>query len=148
MNDDREETGISPQDEAVEKLLKDVGLDPDHLKRQSGVLSRTQKEGQGGVLHRAMTAAGKDEDCRQELKTCFFKDERQQELWLAAYNERVRYGCNTRPLVDWLVAKNAGTNGARIRMVIDGLTHTSISTNTFSDKKKGRDNPTNQSPLS
>ena len=98
--------------------------------RGDGIFTRGDPNSHQGVLQRAMTAATNVADqLHQELKTAYWKNEDQRNRFIAALTERERYGCSIEPLLHWLIANNAGTNGARLEAIIRGLTHTTFTTN-------------------
>lgn len=104
-------------------------LDLEKMKRPDGILTHALNKGQMGVLQSAMHAESKDEDYRQELKTGFFLSTNESDKVVAAINEAERYGCSLKPIVDWLIARSAGTNGGRLRAVFETISHTTFTTN-------------------
>jgi len=142
--------GHDPGEIPVREAFKGAVLNLDELKREDGILTIPQLGGQGGVLHRAMTAVNKDTEYRQELKTAFFLSTNEADLVVAAINEAKRYGCSLTPIVDWLVARSSGVHGGRLKAIFETLSHTTFTTNyTGKNTKKWWSNDKSKSsPLS
>ncbi len=114
---------------AVGEAFEGARLNLDELKRPDGILTTMNTGGQGGVLHRLITAEKDALAYRQELKTAFFLSENQVDNFLAAVSEAKRYGCSLDPLHDWLIAHSAGIKGGRFRAILETLSHTTVTTN-------------------
>lgn len=147
-----ENNGHEASEMALDEAFKGAVLDVSKLKRPDGILTRGLTGAQQSVLQRAMTAVEKDHDYRQELKTAFFLSVDESDKVVAAINEADRYGCALKPIVDWLIARNAGTNGGRLRAIFETISHTTFTTNYTGGNKKNwwskDDKSRDKSPLS
>lgn len=135
----------APADLSAENILKAPLLKLSDL-RKDGVFNKVDIATTQSVLQRAMSAINKEEDILQEIKTAFFTSTRQQNAFAAVIAYDQRYGIDVWPDIIWLVAHNAGINGARLNSIFDALTH---STFTMNQNNKQKDKvKKNGSPLS
>lgn len=135
-DNDGDGDGLDPGEEATEQAFKGAILDVNKMKREDGILTKGLSNTQSSVLQRSMTAVTKDADYRQELKTAFFLSTEESDKVVAAINESDRYGCQRKPIVDWLIARSAGINGGRLQAIFDTISHTTFTTNYMSKNKK------------
>lgn len=140
-NHDGDGYEVSPLDNTVE--VATAAVDVEH-KAAALKLKTLQRDGiirndvaaQMGVLQRLMQAAT-DAEYRQELKKSNLSEEDQDEF-VAAISEAKRYGCTLTPIVDLLVARNGGIKGWLIGKILEGLTHTTFTTNFKGKSKDGK----------
>jgi len=138
-NDD----GHSIEEEAVEQVLKGTRLNLTDLKRKDGILTLSSP-GYQSLLHRVITAIGKDEDYRQELKIALFSSSDEADNAVAALEECFELGMNPSPIIDQIIARSSGHNHDLLYEVLKTLTHTTFTTN----YQKGQKNERRSSPIS
>ena len=147
---DENDNHSGPVDEAIKEIVKNKGatINVDDISRPDGILTQTPVGGQGGVLHRLLTAIVEDKEYRQELKTAFFLSTQEADKVVAAINERKRYGCSLTPIIDWLLARSAGVHGSRVKDILQALSSTTFNTNYSGGSNKNKnDKSRTNSPL-
>jgi len=125
-------------DEIEEMLGKEAAERLKEIKHGDGVFSggKAQYESVLKILAKAIKDPTKD--YLDSLLLTTFIDENQAKLFVAALDERQRYGVDITPIVALLTAKCAvtGARGGRAGLLIEGQTHQSISTNLPSALKR------------
>jgi len=96
------------------------------------------------VLVQLLTAVKEEKEYRQALLTGDFLDDDEADRVAAAIEERRRYGLSLLPIVDWVSARcgvNREHGKSRVALSIEGLTHSTFTTQNRSYKlKKNKDN--------
>lgn len=113
----------------LEEIRRRSGESGDGVPREGRTF--TAVEGKNlGVLQQLLRAI-KDvkRDYRQELKTANWADINKAAEAVAAIHECIMCGVSIEPIVDRIIAESAGVNGARLELVVRGLTHTTFNTN-------------------
>lgn len=94
-----------------------------------------------GVLIKLLTAV-KEDEYRQALIMSDFLDDDEADRVAAAIEERRRYGLSIAPVLDWCAARcgvNKIAHGkSRATLAIEGLTHSTFTTNSSSRNKKDK----------
>lgn len=104
-----------------------------------------------GILVRLLTASRENADYRLELKKARWQTIEKAREAVRAIDECKMFGVDYTPIVDDIIAQSAGEHGALVSLVIEGLTHTSFSTNYQGNRKhwwQRNDNSSNRSPTS
>lgn len=88
---------------------------------------RRGEQPSGGVLANFQKAIKDVDDYRQELKQGIWKGGAEEvDLICAAIDELKLIGLPLDPVIDRVIANNAGENGARLKAILDAYSHISI----------------------
>jgi len=124
--------------EELENSLAKKPRDEDPEMTGSGIMP----DGQAriGVLLRILTAVQEEKEYRQALILSDFLDDDEADRVAAAIEERRRYGCSIAPVLDWCAARcgvnKIGHGKSRATLAIEGLTHSTFTTNSPIKNKK------------
>lgn len=94
-------------------------VDLDKLKRTDGII--TTMGGQSVGIMQKIVTANKEADYRQAIKTANFMSIEESDRVVAAYDERRRYGVDTRAITDWVEARKS-VKGWLVEAVIRSFT--------------------------
>jgi len=140
------------QEIARESAFEGAHLQLENLKREDGLLSRSQGGSQQGVLNRFMSAEKNDIDYRQELKQAYWLDHTEIDLACAAIDELRLCGVEITRVLDRIIASSAGENGDRMKRILDAYSHITINDEAPQQKRRwsgiGNRNSGSDSPLS
>lgn len=122
--------------EAIEEIVrKHQAAGGDGVPREGRTFTAVESNKQG-VLNQILHAI-KDvrRDYRQELKTANWADVNAAAKCVAAIHECITTGTDYTPIIDRVIAESAGVAGARLELVVRGLTHTTFNTNSIGFQK-------------
>lgn len=124
-------------DQEVKNLIKErrgavLGLED--IDRKDGIFAehaQAQIRGSGnqGVLVKLLTAVENDHEYRQVLKTARWPSQEDADRTWAALKECALYGVSPTFVLDRVICWQAGVGGELVKEVLDGLTHTTFTTN-------------------
>ena len=106
------------------------------LKRPGALITNANRQYMS-VLQTAQRTITSDDDYRQELKTALWASDEEYFNWCNAYAEAKRYGAPVDWLINLLIARNAGIDGARLKVIMDTISHTTYTLNQSMTGKKG-----------
>lgn len=144
--------------DGVDKQLSEAGLaDLGDLEKQAqkellerrredtddgGSAVSVDNKNRTGVLLRLLTAIESEKEYRQALLTASFKDDEEADRAAAAISEAKRFGLSLDPILDWAAARcgvsQHGHGKSRAELGIEGLTHSTFTTQRFGLGKKQR----------
>jgi hypothetical protein len=125
---DSENDGYTVEEEEVDKAAHSARLDLSKMRREDGLLTRAGPISQS-LLHRLITAVEDNRSYRQELKIARWSNTDEADDAVAALEECLELGMDPTPIIDQIIARSSGQNHQLLSMVIDGLTHTTFTTN-------------------
>ena len=133
--------------------LPGARLQNGELVRKDGLITEALDKQMGaklGVIQRFITAVEKDEDYRQILKFVPWRSTQEQDKATNALACCRITGATevTRIILDRLTARTAGLNGWLIREAMEGLTHTTFTSQEYNYKKDKNGNSSTSSPIS
>ena len=127
-NGNHDGSEIAEMEDVIKSTENRARISLDKLRRADGIITQGGNNNQAGILQKVITAPVKDTDYRQALKMACYLSTHEIDLVCAAIDERQRYGCSLTPIVDWLVARSAGTNYGLIKIALDAYSHARITT--------------------
>ena len=132
------EDGKDVISEIEEMLGKDAADRVKAMKHGEGVLAGDKAAYESVLKILARAVKEPHRDYLDALLLSTFPNEDQAKLFVAALDERLRYGVDITPIVALLTAKAAvvGARGGRAGLLIEGQTHQSITTNLSSALKR------------
>ena len=130
---------------AKENAFKGVVLRLGELQRQDGIITEAIDKSMShslGVIQTLITAKDDDADYRHILKLGRWKNQEHRDKFVKALAVCRITGAKmaAKTLLDQITADSAGDNGAIFHEAIEGLTHTTFTTQDTLDKKKKYDN--------
>lgn len=140
---------------AAEKAFDGATVYLEDLQRQDGIMAQELAKGsqrQLGVIQTLLTHDD-DESIRQALVRARWKNEEHRRKFVNAIAQCRLTGAigAMKWLMDMIDADRAGDNGALIHEAIEGITHTTFTSQEIMNRKKGRNNgdyrKNNTSPL-
>lgn len=124
----------------VAEKLKDAveyaELDIDKIKERGGIFSNRGNTQSQSLLHRVITPAHNNASYRDELKTANFASPDEADEAVAALEECFELGMDPTPIIDQIIARNAGVKYELLRMVTESLTHSTFNINEQRNKTK------------
>jgi hypothetical protein len=145
-NIDQHNNGFDPEEEAAENAFKGARVNLSELKRGDGILTVASSNYQS-LLHRVISAIGKNEDYRNELKVALWSNSDEADDAVAAINECNELGMDPTPIIDQIIARSSGKNHELLSRALEALTHTTFTTN-YQNQNRRRNNANKTSPLS
>jgi hypothetical protein len=139
------ENGHNPNEVAEREAIKGAVFNLADLKREDGILTRNTQQYQS-LLHRLITADHKH--VPSEFKTALFRNSDEADDAVAAYIEAKDLGLDVEPVLLQVSARSAGVNLQLVRLIMEGLTHTTWTSATQQQpQQRGRRERSN-TPLS
>lgn len=138
-----EQQSSNPIDQVVEEQAKGAIINLADLKRGDGILTRSSPSYQS-LLHKFSAAIKDNTDYRQELKTALWSSTDDADDAVAALWECSELGMDPTPIIDQIIARSAGKSHELLRSLLDGLTHSTFTTNYQGNKNA---NKKSNSPL-
>lgn len=116
-------------DEDFNQIVNNQDTGVDLNKDGKGGLLTAKMQQRQGVLVRLLRAHD-NHDLRQDLKLANFKTSDEADEFVSAIDECLVLNMDPTPIIDQMYARSAGEKNDFVRLIIDGLTHTSHTTNT------------------
>lgn len=142
MSDEDDGNGKKTIEEVAEaKAFKGGRIDLAELVRRDGLIAeaidKSHNQSQG-VIQTLITAVSDDKDYRQILKRAIWKTDEEIDKAVNALAECDMTGADNakRYVLDRITARSAGINGQLLEMALEGLTHTTFTSERSMDRKK------------
>lgn len=132
----------------VKNAAQSAQLDLEEIRERGGIFANLGASQSQSLLHRIITPTRDNKGYRDELKTANWSTPDEADDAVAALEECFELGMDATPIIDQIIARNAGIKHELLRMITETLTHSTFNVNEQKGKYSRGNGKQSNSPIS